>query len=160
MPPSEWQGPKFLIIWVCGTAGTIKHSWWKCSLLQPLWRAIWLKLSNFPFKKNVFIYYNWRLITSQYCGGVFLHWHESATGVHVSTPSPIPSPTSFPIPSLWVVPVPLFWVPCFMYLTWTGQFFTYGNINVSMLFSQILPPLSSPRVQVCSLYLCLLLSHI
>ena len=33
--------------------------------------------------------------------------------------------------------------------------FTYGNINVSMLFSQIIPPLSSPRVQVCSLYLCL-----
>ena len=30
-----------------------------------------------------FIYFNWRLITLQYCSGFAIHWHESATGVHV-----------------------------------------------------------------------------
>ena len=32
--------------------------------------------------------------------------------------------------------------------------FTYGNIHVSMLLSQIIPPLPSPRVQKSVLYIC------
>ena len=38
--------------------------------------------------------------------------------------------------------------------------FTYGNIHVSMLFSQIIPPLASPtESKVCSLYLGLFCCH-
>ena len=37
---------------------------------------------NFLFIFNMFIYFNWRLITLQYCIGFAIHWHESATGVH------------------------------------------------------------------------------
>ena len=33
---------------------------------------------------NLFIYFNWRLITLQYCHGFAIHCHESAMGAHVS----------------------------------------------------------------------------
>ena len=42
-----------------------------------LWSFIkWL------FKKYKFIYFNWRLITLQYCIDFAIHQHESAMGVH------------------------------------------------------------------------------
>ena len=82
-------------------------------------------LNFFPtvvFKKKLFIYFNWKLITLQYCGGFSIHWHESAMDVYVS-PVLKPSSTSLPNPSLWVVPVHWLWVPCFMHQTWTGHLF-------------------------------------
>ena len=89
------------------------------------------------------------------------HWHESAMGVHVSlpwTPLPPPSPshpsglpqcTSFECP-VWCIELGL--VICF----------TYGNIHVSMLFSQIIPPSPSPTESRSLLFISvsLLLSHI
>ena len=35
------------------------------------------------FFKFKFIYFNWRLITLQYCIGFAIHQHESAMGVHM-----------------------------------------------------------------------------
>ena len=95
-----------------------------------------------PFLKK-FIYFNWRLITLQYCSSLAVHWHESAMGVHVFPILNAP-PTSLPIPSLWVIPVhqPEYPVPCIE--PGLAIHFTYDNLHVSMPFSHIIPPLPSP----------------
>jgi hypothetical protein len=30
----------------CGEKGTLIHCWWKCKLIQPLWKKIWRLLKN------------------------------------------------------------------------------------------------------------------
>ena len=49
------------------------------------------------FFKYKFIYFNWRLITLQYCVGFAIHQHESATGIHRCSPSrtPLPPPSPY-----------------------------------------------------------------
>ena len=88
-----------------------------------------------PFFKYKFIYFNWRLITLQYCIGFAIHQHESATGVHMF-PILNPPPTSLPIPSLCVIPVHQSQASSIMHQTWTGYSF---HIWYYTCFNAILP---------------------
>ena len=107
----------------------------------------------FFFNLNLFIYFNWRLITLQYCIGFAIHHYESTTCVHVF-PILNPLPASLPVPSLWVVPVHQPQSTNIMHWTWTGDSF---HIWYYTCFNAILPnhpTLSlSHRVQKTVLYL-------
>ena len=89
------------------------------------------------------IYFNWRLITLQYCIGFAIHQHESATGIHVF---PILNP-HLP-PSLYhssgssQCTSPKHPVSCIEH--GLAIHFIYDIIHVSMAFSQIIPPSPSP----------------
>ena len=50
----------------------------------------------------MFVYFNWRLITLQYCNGFAIHQHESATGIHVF---PILNPPPSSRPPLRTIPL-------------------------------------------------------
>ena len=94
---------------------------------------------------NIFlkIYFNWRLITLQYCGGCC---HTLTWICHGCTcvPHPEPPPSSFsPHPSgSSQCASPEHPVSCIE--PELVIHFTYDNIHVSMPFSQVIPPLPSP----------------
>ena len=116
---------------------------------------------HWHFLKFKFIYFNWRLITLQYCIGFAIHQHESTMGVHVF-PILNPPPTSLLVPSLWVIPVHQPQASCILLQTWTGDLihFLYDIIHVSMPFSQIIPLPLPQSPKHCSIHLSLLLTHI
>ena len=101
------------------------------------------------------IYFNWRLITLQYCIGFAIHQHESATGVHmlpILNPLPPPSPYHPSGSSQCISPEH----PVSCIEPGLVTHFIYDIIHVSMPFSQIIPPSPSPiESKDCSIHLCL-----
>jgi len=117
---------------------------------------IFLICSFFIYK---FIYFNWRLITLQYCSGFAKHWHDFATAVHVfpilnplPTPSPSHSSGSFQCNS------PKHPVSCIE--PGLPIHFTYDNIHVSIPFSQIISPSPTESKRLFYTSVSLLLSCI
>ena len=113
------------------------------------------------FFKIKFIYFNWRLITLQYCIGFAIHQHESTTGVHM-LPILNPPPTSLPVPSLRSSQCTSPKHPVSCIEPGLAIRFLYDIIHVSMPFSQINPPSPSPTESKRLFYtsVSLLLSHI
>ena len=107
------------------------------------------------FLKYRFIYFNWRLITLQYCIDFAIHQHEPTTGVHVF---PILNPplTSLPMPSLWVIPVHQPQASCILHRTY-WRFVSYMILYMVQCHSpKSLHPLPLPQSpKDCSIHLCL-----
>ena len=93
--------------------------------------------------KNKFIYFNWRLITLQYCIGFAIHQHESAMGIHVFPILKPLSPPSLYHPSgssqCTSPRQPISCIEPGLVIR-----FIYEIIHVSMLFLQLIPPSPSP----------------
>ena len=128
--------------------------------------SIYCLLSSFPWILRIFSTYffivfknlfNRKLTTLQYCGG-FSHtltWISlRCTCVPILNPLPPPSP-SHPsgLSQCTGFECPVSCIQCGLVI-----YFTYGNIHVSKLFSQIIPPLPSPRVQKAVRYICVSLA--
>jgi len=99
------------------------------------------------FFKNC-IYFNWRIVTLQYCDGFAIYQYESATGIHVSPPSWTRfSPPSPPHPSRLSQSTDFGCSASYIKLALV-IYFTYPKVYVSMLFFQIIPPSPSPTESI------------
>ena len=99
---------------------------------------ILIPLTDLLEYKTASFFFNWELISSKYRGGFAIHSHESAMGVHVF---PILTLPSYPS---WLSQCTGFECPASCFELGLVIYFTYGNIHVSVLFSQIISPLPSP----------------
>ena len=121
--------------------------------IDAIYKQLRMKIM-FLFLNFKFIYFNWRLITLQYCIGFAIHQYESTTGVHMF-PILNPPSTSLPISSLWVIPVHQPQASCILNRSWTGDSFLIWYYTC---FNTILPnhpTLSlSQRVKNSVLYIC------
>ena len=90
-----------------------------------------------------FIYFNWRLITLQYCIGFALHQHESGTGVRMFLIlNPLRPPSPYHPCGSSQCTSPEHPVSCIE--PGLAIHFTCDNIHISMPFFEIIPPSPSP----------------
>ena len=100
--------------------------------------------SVYPFLYfSLFLYFNWRLITLQYCGD-FSHTLTWISHRYMCDPRPKPFPPPSPSHPSGLSQCNGFECPVSCIELGQVISFIYGNIHVSMLFSQIIPPSSSP----------------
>jgi len=114
-----------------------------------------------PSPYHKFIYFNWRLITLQYCISFAVYQHESATGVHMFPILNLP-PTYLPIPSLWVISVHQPQASCILHQTWTDDLFLiwYYTCYNAVLPNHPPPPSPTESKRLFYTSVSLLLSRI
>ena len=112
----------------------------------------------YAFLKNIFY---WGIIALQYCAA-FCHISTLISHGYIHVPSDLNlPPISLPIPLPQVVTEPWLELPVSRTTFALATSFTCGNVHVSMLFSQFVPPSSSPTgstslspMSACPLFPC------
>ena len=124
-------------------------------------RHNWAANSFTSFFKHIKKKNYWRLITLQYCSG-FAIYHMNRPWVYVCPPSWTPLPPPSPSHPSGLSQGTDFECPVSCIKLGLVIYFTYGNIHVSMLFSQIIPSSPSPTESKSLFFISvsLLLSHI
>ena len=107
--------------------------WVKPRILKPFW---WVENC---------IFLNWRIIALQCCVG-FCHQHESAVSMHVFPPSLPPFHGTSPSHRSRLSQSTRVELPGSHSKFPLAGCFTYGNLYVSMLLSEFVPPSPSPAV--------------
>ena len=94
----------------------------------------------FCFFFKLTYYFNWRLITLQYCSGFLPYIDMNQPWVYMCSPSwtPLPPPSPSHPSGSSSCTSPEYPVTCIE--PGLVIYFTYDNIHVSVLFSQIIPP--------------------
>ena len=104
------------------------------------------------FFLSLFLIYVFFYFTLQYCIGFAIHWHEFATGIHefpILNPTPLPL-SPYHLSGLSQCTSPRNPVSCIK--PRLAIRFLHDSINVSMPFSQIIPPSPSPSESKSPLY--------
>ena len=109
---------------------------------------------NALLAQSTHFFFNWRLITILWWFLPYIHMNQP--WVYMCSPSwtllPPPSPSHPSGSSQWTSPEH----PVSCIEPGLEIYFTYDNIHLSMLFSQIIPPLPLPQSpKDCSIHLCL-----
>ena len=115
----------------------------------------------FSFLFVLINYFNWRIITLQFCHG-FAYVNMTQPQVYMCPPILNPHLPPSPLYHSGLSQSTDFGCPTSCIELALDICFTYGNIHVSMLFSQIIPPLPSPTESKSLFFtsVSLLLSHI
>ena len=106
------------------------------------------------FLKNLFIYFNWRLITLQYCGG-FCHMLTWISHGYICAPSWIPLPAPSPSHSSVLSQCTGFERPVSCIKPGLVIHFTYFTMFQCCSLKSSHPRFLPQSPKVCSLYLCL-----
>jgi len=102
-----------------------------------------LVITFLPRTKRL-IYFNWRIITLQCWGGFLPYIDRNNPWVHMCPPILNPLPLPSPCHPSGLSQCTGFECPTSCIKLALITYFTYGNIHVSVVFSQIIPPSSSP----------------
>ena len=145
MPKSHWFLEYFYFFF------QYAFYWYPKSLLGDYW------LPFFNWYK--FIYFNWRLITLQYCIGFAIHWHESTTcRSNRCTRVPLPEPLSHLPPHTIPLGHPSAPAPSILYHAWNLDWLFVSHMIIYMIQCHS-PKSSHPRPlpqspKDCSIHLC------
>ena len=137
-PSDRCEGDTSLWFWFAFLWLPMLSSFSPAICMSPLGKCLFRSSNHYLFIfKHKFIYFNWSLITFQYCIGFAIHQHESAMGVHIRQGVPCHEPPSHLPPHPIRLDHPSASAPSI--LSWTGDLFHIWYYTCFNAILQIIP---------------------